>query len=53
LVGLSGAFTYATWLALAGTLPLARDVLSLLVWVAGFGAGSALFWRAVERLFGR
>lgn len=52
IVLVSGVFTYAAWLVLPDTIPLLRDVGSLFVWVLGFAAGSAVFWKAIVRIFG-
>lgn len=53
IVVLSGVLTYFAWLVLPQTVPLVRDLGSLFVWVIGFAAGSAVFWKAIEHFFGR
>lgn len=47
---LASLATYGVWLLSNSLDILVRAVLSFLVWIVCFGAGTLAFWKIVERL---
>jgi len=47
---LASLATYGVWLVSNSLEVLVRAVVSFLVWIVCFGAGTIAFWKIVERL---